>query len=82
MPIRLKELCAVLLFVVIGVMLAMPCLCVEGAITGRYKSILFLVVVLRLAWSIYRRKFRFRDYWIYVAIVVAFCLWADAHHHH
>jgi hypothetical protein len=76
----LKELAALLLFVAMGGMFAMPCLCVEGAIAGRFKLILFLLVLLRLGWSIYRRTFRFKDYWIYFAILTAFCLWTDAHH--
>jgi hypothetical protein len=74
----LKQLGALLLFVVIGGALAMPCLCIEGAISGRYKTILFLLVALRLGWSIYRRTFRFRDYFVYFAVVVAFCLWTDS----
>jgi small-conductance mechanosensitive channel len=74
----LKELGALLLFVVVGGALAMPCLCTEGAIGGRYKTILLLLVSLRLGWSIYRRTFRFRDYFIYFAVVVAFCLWTDS----
>ncbi len=73
----LKELGALLLFVVVAGMAATPCLCVTGAIAGRYKMILFFLVSLRLAWSIYRRTFRFRDYWIYFAIVMAFCIWTD-----
>ncbi len=74
----LKELGALLLFVVVGGVLAMPCLCIEGAITGRYKVILFLLVSLRLGWSIYKRTFQLRDYFIYFAVVVAFCLWTDS----
>ena len=73
----LKELCALLLFVVVAGSAAMPCLCVTGAIAGRYKMALFFLVSLRLGWSIYRRTFRFRDYWIYFAIVMAFCIWTD-----
>lgn len=75
----LKEWCALLLFVVVGGMLAMPPhLCVEAAIAGRYKTALFLLVSLRLVWSIYRRTFRFRDYLIYFAVVMAFYLWTDS----
>lgn len=76
----LKELGALLLFVVVAGMAAMPCLCVTGAIAGRYKLALFFLVSLRLGWSIYRRSFRFRDYWIYFAIVMAFCIWTDLHY--
>jgi steroid 5-alpha reductase family enzyme len=74
----LKQLGALLLFVVVGGALAMPCLCVGGAIAGRYKVILFLLVSIRLGWNIYRRTFRFRDYFIYFAVFVAFCLWTDS----
>jgi hypothetical protein len=74
----LKELGALLLFAVVGATLAMPCLCVEGAIAGRYKTILFLLVSLRLGWNIYKGTFRFRDYFFYFAVVVAFCLWIDS----
>ena len=73
----LKELCALLLFVVVAGMAAMPCLCVTGAIAGRFKLALFFLVSLRLSWSIYRRTFRVRDFWIYFAIVMAFCICTD-----
>ena len=75
----LKQLGALLMFVVVGGALALPSLCVEGATAGRYKTALFLLVSLRLGWSIYRRTFRFREYFIYFAVIVAFCLWADSH---
>jgi hypothetical protein len=77
MQSRLKALLALLVFGIVGGMLAMPCLCIDGAIAGRYKTILFVLVFSRLAWSIYKRKFRFRDYFIYFAVVIGFCLWAD-----
>ena len=77
----LKQLLALLAFAVIGGMFAMPCLCIEGAIAGRYKTILFSLVCFKLAWSIYRRTFRLRDYFGYFAIVVGFCLWADSYVH-
>jgi len=73
----LKELCALLLFVVVAGMAAIPCLCVTGAIAGRYKMALFFLVSLRLGWTIYRRTFRFRDYFIYFTIVMTFCIWMD-----
>jgi hypothetical protein len=73
----LKELCALFLFVLVAGMAAMPCLCVTGAIAGRFKLALFFLVSLRLGWSIYRRTFRFRDFWIYFAIVMAFCICTD-----
>jgi hypothetical protein len=74
----LKQLGALLLFAVVCGMLAMPCLCDEGAIAGQYKTILFLVVFCRLIWCIYKRTFRYRDYLIYFAIVLGFCIWVDS----
>jgi len=76
---RLKELLALLLFGVIGGMAAMPCLCIEGAIAGRYKTILFVLIFLRMAWCIFKRTFRWMDYSIYFANVIGFCIWADWH---
>lgn len=73
----LKELGALLLFIFVAGMAAMPCLCVTGAIAGQYKLVLFYFVSLRLGWSIYKRSFRFKDFWIYFAIVMAFCLWVE-----
>jgi len=76
---RLKQMLALLVFGIVGGMASMPCLCIEGEIAGRYKTILFLLVFSRLAWCIYRRTFRFRDYFIYFAVVIGFCIWADLH---
>jgi len=74
---RLTELVALLLFLVVGFAFAAPCLCVEGAIRGRYATALLLMAFSRLAWQVHKRKFRFRDYFLYLAIVVAFCIWAE-----
>jgi len=78
---RLKELIALLLFLLIGGMASLPCLCIEGAIAGRYKMILFLLVFCRLTWCIYKRTFRFKDYFIYFAIVIGFCFWVESYIH-
>lgn len=68
---------ALLLFLVVGVSAAAPCLCVEGAVRGRYTMGLLVLAFSRLAWCVYRRTFRYRDYFLYLAIVVGFCIWAD-----
>ena len=74
---RLTELVALLLFLLVGCAFAAPCLCVEGALRGRYATALLLLAFSRLAWQVHKRKFRFRDYFLYLAIVVAFCIWAE-----
>jgi hypothetical protein len=74
---RLNELLALLLFLVVGFAFAAPCLCVEGAIRGAYTTILLVLAFSRLAWSVYKRTFRYRDYFLYMAVVIAFCVWAD-----
>jgi hypothetical protein len=68
---------ALLLFLLVGLTFAAPCLCIEGAIRGRYTMALFAVASCRLAWRVYRRTFRYPDYFLYLAIVIGFCLWAD-----
>ena len=74
---RFREVLALLLFVGVAGMWAAPCLCVDGEIAGRYKMILWALVSGRLAWQIYRRTFRFRDYFIYFALVIGFFIWVD-----
>lgn len=60
-------------------MFAMPCLSYNGAIAGRSKILLFILVFSRLAWQIYNGTFWFRDYFIYFAVVVIFCVWLDSY---
>jgi hypothetical protein len=73
---RLWELMALLLFLLVGSSFAAPCLCFEGAVRGRYTTALLALAACRLAWCVYRRTFRYRDYFLYLAIVIGFCVWA------
>jgi hypothetical protein len=75
---RLKELVALLVFLIVTVPISMPCLCPDGAIRGRVTSTFTFFVFCRLAWDVYRRKFNFRDYFVYLGIVIAFCIWAES----
>ena len=74
---RLKELLALLLFAVVAFSSAMPCLCVEGAIRGRFTLAFTFLIFCRLSWHVYRRTFRFKDYFVYLGFAFAFCIWAD-----
>ena len=76
---RRIQLLAMFLFCLVGGLLAAPVLSLNGSITGRFKSILFLSAGARLAWSVYMRTFSFKDYFIYFGSLVGFCIWADLH---
>jgi hypothetical protein len=74
---RVAELVALLLFLVVGATLAAPTLSIEGAIRGRFTTVLVFLAFSRLAWNVHKRTFLFRDYFLYLAIIVAFCIWVE-----
>jgi hypothetical protein len=76
---RLKELIALLVFLFIGGMFAMPVFSTNGEISGRSKMAFLLLAFCRLAWQIYKGKFRFRDYFVYFGLVIGFCIWLDSY---
>ena len=76
---RLKELIALFVFLIVCSFLAMPLLTLGGEDSSRGKAILVFLVFCRLAWQIYKRTFRFRDFFVYFAVVIAFCIWMDSH---
>jgi hypothetical protein len=72
------QLMALFLFVIIcGDLAAAKVMTFGGGYSQICKMALFLVVFCRLAWQIFKRTFRFRDYFIYFALVVAFCICSD-----
>jgi hypothetical protein len=73
----LLQLIALFMFLLICGLLALPVLMIGGDTCGEYKIIFVLLVFFRLAWQIYRHTFRFRDFFVYFAITIAFCFWAD-----
>jgi hypothetical protein len=78
-PRLLKQLIALLVFALVCGMLAVPVFSTNGYYSGRSKMALFVLVFGRLTWQIYRGTFRFRDYYIWFALVIAFCLWLDSY---
>ena len=74
---RLKELFALFLFFIVGGLGAVTVYGLGGGIAGLFKILLFLSVFCRLAWSIYRRTFRFVDYFVYFAICIGFDIWVE-----
>jgi hypothetical protein len=73
----LKQRVALFLFLIVGGLFASPCLCLEGEAASNYKMAFLFLVLCRLAWQVYKRTFRWRDYFIYFALVIGFCIWAD-----
>jgi hypothetical protein len=71
---RLIGLC---LFIIIGLPFAMPCLCLEGATTGKYKMILYLLISIRLIWDVFKKDMKLYDYLIYFSILIGFAIWAN-----
>ena len=74
---RAWRLIALCLFILIGFLLATPCLCLEGAVTGRYKMILCLLISLRLTWDVFKKDMKIYDYFIYFSVFIGFAIWAD-----
>jgi hypothetical protein len=77
---RLMPSFALLLFFVVGLILASPCLCLEGVVGGNIKLAFFVLVFCRLSLSVYRRTFRFVDYIVYFVISVGFDFWVESHY--
>ena len=72
--------CAVAVFVaflILGFILAQPCLCREGAVVGFYKSIFYLIVVLRLLYGILKRNLKILDFLLWIGGFVLFCIVAE-----
>src|SRR5262245_12398342 len=75
---RLIEFVALLVFAVVGFLFAAPCLCVTGAIRGRFTMAFTFLVFCRLAWHVHKSTFRFKDYFLYFGFVLGFCTWAES----
>jgi hypothetical protein len=75
---RLMPLFALLLFFVVGFFGSLPLLTLGGEAAGYIKGTFFLLVLFRLSWCIYKRTFRWQDYFVYFALVIGFCIWVDS----
>ena len=76
-PSLLKELIALLVFLVVCGNLALPLLTPGGEVAARIKTAFVFSVFCRLAWQMYKRSFRFSDYLIYFALTAGLCIWLD-----
>ncbi|MEI9866597.1 MAG: hypothetical protein WDN00_19010 [Limisphaerales bacterium] len=72
---RLTALLALFLFFIVGFFGSLPLLTLGGEAAGYIKEAFFLLVFFRLAWCAYKRTLRWRDYFVYFALVIGFCIW-------
>lgn len=73
------EVAAIIAFVLIGGIEALPCTCEGGAIASNAEFALLLYISFRLIWQVYRRTFNLRDYFVYCALFAAFCFWMKSY---
>jgi hypothetical protein len=62
------------LFIIIGFIFSMPCLCREGAVKGFVKSIFYALVIIRLIYGIYKKNLKRTDYFIWSGVYFTFCI--------
>ena len=76
---RLIHVVALLLFLLIGAVFTSPALIgPQGTVRGACTGVLLLVTFAILAWREYKGKFRFVDWFVYLAIVLLFSAWAES----
>jgi hypothetical protein len=73
-PIQKWAVIGVIVFFVLGYILSEPCLCREGAVKGFYMTIFYLIVLVRLLYSLFKRNLRLADYLLWVVFFVVFCI--------
>jgi hypothetical protein len=73
----LMQLIALFFFLYICVNFAVPISDFAGDTSSTFSVTFVLLVFCRLAWQIYKRTFRFRDYSIYFAITIGLCFLVD-----
>jgi hypothetical protein len=75
---RALQVLALFVFLGVGSLVSLPCLHTGGSTRGLFTMTVLILAFFRLGWSVYKRTFRYRDYMLYLAVVIAFGLWADA----
>jgi hypothetical protein len=78
LPLQKDAIAVFIAFLVVGFLIAQPCLCREGAVAGLYKSIFYLIVAVRLLYGILKRNLRRSDFALWVGGFVLFCVIAES----
>ena len=72
------QLAALFVFLLVGGFFSILVLAEDGGeASSGFKRAVVILAFGRLAWQIYKHTFRFRDYFIYLAIVIGFCYLID-----
>ena len=79
-PLQTGAIAVFVAFLILDFILAQPCLCREGAVIGFYKSIFYLIVVLRLLYGILKRNLKTLDFLLWIGGFVLFCILANSLH--
>lgn len=69
---------AFIAFLILGLFLAMPCLCCQGAVAGLYKSVFYLVVICKLLYGLLRRNIDVSTFGLWIGGYIVFCIIADS----
>ncbi len=67
----------VIVFFIVGYFLSTPCMCRAGAIKGFYKTIFYVIVIVRLLYGLFKRNLRLADYLLWVISFTGFCILAE-----
>ena len=73
-PIQKWAIVGIVLFFIVGFFLSAPCLCHQGAAKGSYKTIFYIIVLIRLLYGLFKRNLQLVDYLLWVIPFVVFCI--------
>ena len=76
-PFQKGALFGIIAFIIVGYVLAASCLCQAGAVRGKYKSIFYLIVLVRLFYGLLKRNLRLDDYLLWTVAFLLFCIVAE-----
>lgn len=76
-PVQKWAVVAFIVFLVIGYLFALPCLCQEGAEKGFYKSIFYVIVIGRLLYGIFKRNPKVVDFILWIGFFIGFCIFVE-----
>jgi len=67
------QIAVLIIFSVIGIVIALPCLCPQGAVKGLVKSMLFAIVMTRLLFGLYKNNLAIIDIVVWMGAFFVFC---------
>jgi len=76
-PIQKWAVAGIVIFFVVGYLLASPCLCIEGSVKGAYKTIFYLIVLVRLLYGLFKRNLCPAVFFLWVGGFLLFVIIAE-----